>query len=186
MRALQFLGVMDRRQGVDGVGGQDQSLILPVVEVCGTIAADTTEHPCRSQQGIGFVFTIPVVGAIDVRYLEAMRLDGFPFCVKPYGTGTDGMVGDRRHRDLLYTDIFGGFTCLYHLDRSLQLHIVHAEDIHHTTSVECQHAVLGIDLHILHGKARHILYTTDTLTGHRCIAEEHILHWQFRLTDVVD
>ena len=177
---------MDGRHGVYLIGSQNQSLVFPVIEVLGRVAAYTAEHAIGTQQRIGLVFAIPIIGAVGLTNLEAMGLDGLAVGVEPYLAGADGIIGNRMHGYLLNIQVLGGNALLLYLQGLLLSYIIYPEDADLLTAVNEERIVCRLDANILHGKACSILQESHLVAFHLGIAEEYVLDRALGLTDVVD
>ena len=78
MGPVQQLRRMQRGTGVAQLRGNDQSLVLPRVEVSGCIAAHTPVPDPASGHGVLLVFSIPVEDPVQVQDGAAMRLNASP------------------------------------------------------------------------------------------------------------
>ena len=92
------VGSVHQRRGVDGGGGilgvgrDDQTQILPVVEVGGLVAPHAPVPDALFGIGEFLVLAVPVVRALPVHDGSAVGLDALALGVQPDLTGADGVV----------------------------------------------------------------------------------------------
>ena len=94
MGTVQRLREVQRRRGIERVGRNDESQVVPVVEVSGAIGTDAPCPDIRAQGGKLLVLTVPIIHAVRVlvEHLEAVSLNGIAIGVEPHLTRADAVI----------------------------------------------------------------------------------------------
>ena len=96
MWTVQRLRVVEWGSGIHRVWRNNQSQVLPVVEVRRTVGPYAPCPDVRSQLGMLLVFAVPVVGAVLLKDLESVGVNGIAVGVQPTLSWTDAVVALRQ------------------------------------------------------------------------------------------
>ena len=83
MRPVHASGWMKRRMDIIRLRRNDQSFILPVVQISGSIASYTPVPDSASRYCFFFIFTVPVINSVNKDLGSTVSLYSFSFCIQP-------------------------------------------------------------------------------------------------------
>lgn len=94
MRPVHHAGGMKRGGFVGFVRRDDQPAVLPIIQVCGTVAAHAPMPDAVLSVGLFLVFAVPVIAAVHGQNTAAVGLDGPAVGIQPLLAGIKSVLHD--------------------------------------------------------------------------------------------